>query len=163
MKPEALLQAYRQMPKDMGLPDMEIGRVSWECQRLASRPAVLAKIQGFQPDAAWIGFQDTNIFIDGGGVGESYPDTHGEVLSAECWNGKTRQSLHIRHDGHPEGAWLATCFQAGEGGDYLADGFALIATEKTLGKLKYRRYWKIDPERGAEVFLACFVGFGKSV
>ena len=162
MKPEELLQAYEQIPKDMGLPPMQIKQIESESKRLGSRQEVLGKIRDFQPEAAWFGFQSANIIFGSAGIEPFYRDDYGEVLSAECWNGKTQQSLHIRYDGNPDAPWLSTIFQLGKGDECLVDEYALVATDKQFGKLKYQRYWEIGGEQGATVFLACFVGFEKN-
>ncbi len=156
MKPEELLQAYQQIPKGMGLPEMRIERIESEPKRLSNKQEVLKKIHDFQPEAAWVGFQSANIIFGSLGIEPFYRDDYGEVLSAECWNGKTQQSLHIRYDGT---LWLSTTFQLGKGDEYLVDDYVLVATDKSFGKLKYQRYWKMGGEQGATVFLACFVGF----
>jgi len=187
MNLEELLSVYRKLreirddktkKRKNKLPEMHLAKVEMTRESIpASSPkdenlGPWKRIEKFQPVEGWLGFQSRNYaFTRGEGLPEPDPEEDGELLSAECVNGDGH-SLHLRQDGR--GAWIATTYIPGSGDAYLCDivlpvvaappqgdAAANESRSKTLGRLRYRRYWHIDPEHGTRPVAACFIGFGK--
>jgi hypothetical protein len=124
---------------------------------LPSAEAALARLDELKPLQGWVSFQSANRLIDERGVPDM-DDNTGQLLAAEACNADG-VSIHIRYDG--AGGWLLTQYHSSAGGPYLADIATQVAHKVRLGKyLRYRRFWHIDERHGAQVFAACFIGFG---
>lgn len=143
--------------KVAGLPPMQLYSLSVIPERFDSAAKAYAQLTKFQPTQGWVGFQSANRFFTDGQVPAMDGDT-GLLLAAEAVSANG-DSLHIRYDG--SGKWIATRHAAATGNDYLADCVEHIASSKGITKLRYRRFWRIDHEHGAEPFAACFIGFEK--
>lgn len=132
---------------------------------LASAEEAYRALEDFSPTQGWVGFQSADRSFTAGELPPMDNET-GQLLAAEAVNAKG-ESLHIRYDG--AGGWIGARYVAEVGGDRLADMVTHIANDKAndkvndkkLGKLRYRRFWRIDPEHGTEPCAACFIGFGK--
>ncbi len=128
---------------------------------LASAEEAYSALEDFSPTQGWVGFQSVDRSFTAGDLPPMDIET-GKLLAAEAVNAKG-ESLHIRYDG--AGGWIGARYVAVVGGDRLADIMVHFANGKTndkkLGKLRYRRFWRIDPEHGTEPYAACFIGFGE--
>lgn len=158
-----LLDLYRKVAaEDRRVPPIEPETYRFDpptprVEPYGTAKAAHAALTAFCPTQGWIGLQSANRLIDGSGVPEMNEDT-GALLSAEACNADGA-SLHIRYDGN--GRWLATEYRLATGGELLADIVTQVAHDPRLGRyLRYRRLWRIDPEHGARVDAACFIGFG---
>jgi hypothetical protein len=156
MNVEELLNAYRRVAeRGNRLPEMDSADVEMSCECLHSAVGAWESIVAFAPVAGWLGCQSQNRAFTA--TPPPAPDTTtGVLLYAECVN-SDGYSLHLRYNG--AGAWLLTRFTPHQGNTYLCDTVKLIATDSNLGSLRYRRYWQLDPQHGAEPFTACFIGF----
>lgn len=141
------------------LPRMEAGEVEIMTELVADHDEVVRQLKVFAPSCGWIGFQSKNSVFTNGVVTVPDEDDTGLLLSAECYNTVENESLHIRQDG--AGGWLLIRVEMRAGNSAFFDTVALVAADKELRWLRYRRYWHIDAEHGAEPFAACFIGFGE--
>ncbi len=161
MDATTLLDLYNRVRRGKSrLPSIHPNTTSLEAkpERLASAEDALARLVAFGPKEGWAGFQSANrTFTE---TPPAMDHTTGMMLAAEAVNA-AGESLHIRYGG--TGNWIATRYTPAAGGEYqyLCDTVALIAIDDELNRLRYRRYWRIDRERGAEPFAACFIGFGE--
>lgn len=158
MNVETLLNVYRQVIEcGNKLPQMSSADFKISSERLPSAMRAWESMVAFAPVAGWLGFQSKNQWFIG--PMPPVPDAAaGVLLYAECVNGD-QHSLHVRYNGAD--AWLLTRFTPRQGDAYLCDTVKLLATDPTLGSLRYRRYWRLDPQHGAEPCAACFIGFEK--
>lgn len=156
MNVEELLNAYRQVAGcGNKLPEMNSTDFEMSSERLPSAAEAWESIVAFAPVAGWLGCQSENRAFTANPP--PAPDRiTGVLLYAECVNSDSH-SLHLRYNG--AGAWLLTRFTPRQGNTYLCDTVKLIATDPNLGSLRYRRYWRLNPQHGAEPFVACFIGF----
>lgn len=160
MDAKILLDLYCKVRKQHALPEMEAMTVTLlppKSVRLKSAQTAWDKLNNFKPTQGWIGFQSVNASFTDGKV-TPMDGKSGALLAAEAVNAKG-QSLHIRYDG--AGDWIVTQYEIADGGEHLADRVTHIAHNNELGKLRYRRVWRIDAEHGAAPFAACFIGFGE--
>ncbi len=162
MNAQILLELYSTVAKgENRLPEMEDQTFTLKAillePPLASVEEAYKALEDFSPTQGWVGFQSANRCFTAGDLPPMDNET-GKLLAAEAVNAKG-ESLHIRYDG--AGRWFVTHYIAEAGDDCLAETVAHIANDKKLGKLRYRRFWRIDPEHGAEPYAACFIGFGE--
>ncbi|OGT90062.1 MAG: hypothetical protein A2286_03435 [Gammaproteobacteria bacterium RIFOXYA12_FULL_61_12] len=159
MDAESLLELYRQIGKqNYALPEMETASVSIQTDPFKSNEDAWKRLEEFKPSQGWIGFKSANrLFTQG--ILPAMDDETGSLLSAEAVNAQGK-SLHVRYDG--AGQWLVTQYGLAAGTEYLADTLVHIAHDNALGQLRYRRFWRIGDDGGAEPFAACFIGFGKN-
>lgn len=166
---EALRDSYNRLPEPHGLGRMELGRVTIDTKPIHCDPLQPAEsaaiidqaIRDFAPTAGWLCYQSQVIRL---GLDETQDerDDRGLLLSGELVNGNPA-SLHIRQNG--SGGWLLTYFTPDTGDRYLTDTLSLLAFERdperrsNPTRLRYRRYWALDPVHGVRQVAACFIGF----
>lgn len=155
MNATELLALYSKVPD---LPPMQLYSLSITPERINSVVKVYEQLVDFQSTQGWTGFRSANHFFTDGQILVMDGET-GPLLAAEAVNANG-DSLHIRYDG--AGKWIVTRYATVKGNDFLADSVEHIARIDTkLGKLRYRRFWRIGQKHGAEPFAACFIGFKK--
>lgn len=158
----ALLGLYNDLGKSFpALPPMERDTYGFitepKSERLETADAALERLRRFKPTQGWMSCQSVNLLLDGPDLPETNEQT-GSLLSAEACNADGA-SLHLRYDGAD--SWCATEYRPTPGGPYLADIVTQVAYKVPLGRyLRYRRFWRVDAAQGAQVFAACFIGFG---
>ena len=124
-------------------------------------PAVAwAQLQALAPLAGWLQFQSKVVTFAGGALPEPLP-AWGVLLDAACHDAAGRRIL-LRSLGAGQLALVIALPEIGETNSevMLVDDHHHLATGKAPGhKLCYRRYWRIDPDRGAVPYFAAFQGF----
>lgn len=106
------------------------------------------------PTQGWLQFQSLQCaFPDGLPKPEA---NWGLLLAAEAVNSQG-DSLIVGRDGH--GAWLLSRCIHGPEQPGLWDEVHHLAHNPDTGTLRYRRYWRLDPEQGYVQTRACFIGF----
>jgi hypothetical protein len=160
MNLEDLVDAYGRIADSHALPAMSPARLKVSRQSLDNPEAAWAALQSLAPLEGWLQFQSIVQCFADGALPEPEPDW-GWLLAAEAVDGEGRSHL-IRQDGH-RGLILVTCDPRPEGTEtLLADEVEPLATAKAPGRLRYRRYWRRDPEMGLAPALAAFIGFART-
>lgn len=165
MKLEQLHAAYRQLAPKHGLPPMQLAKLTVEPAQRPDDPAQLWQaIEDCAPDAGWLCFQSAVLRFEQGQLPQPTPEL-GYLLSAECCSADATRSHSLRQRG--DGGWLLTPFRHGVGEDLLCDQLSLVRHDagsgsnagQLPGRLRYRRYWRLDPQLGPCQAAACFIGF----
>ncbi|HDL50317.1 MAG TPA: hypothetical protein ENH33_10240 [Actinobacteria bacterium] len=153
-----LLAAYERLngslPAGLRLPIMRSGGCRVEPRRFDDPAALWEAFKALAPTQGWLQFQShQTAFFD------TLPDlqeTWGLLLCAEASDGDAN-SLSLVQDGR--GGWLLARFVHDERAPGLWDELRQLAHDPKVGALRYRRYWRLDPEQGCVQEHACFIGF----
>lgn len=144
------------------LPGMRYGGYSVSGETITRPDDVWARLTALDPRQGWLLFQSAQMpFLDG--LPERNP-AWGVLLAAEGYmeqDGAT-VSLALDQDGH--GGWTLTTYTHEGQGDDLYDELEQLTHNPSKtgpGKLRYRRYWCLDPDQGYVQAAACFIGFSQ--
>ena len=149
-----LLKAYNNIAKKYNLPEMNRGGFNPETRTISKSEEVWSSLEKCTPACGWLLFQSRQLsFVDGLPEPES---DWGQLLASEAVDIEGR-SLTLEQDG--TGGWLLTAHKHSKEGDCLVDKPTLLAHNPESGKLKYKRYWYLQPEQGYVQVAACFTGF----
>jgi hypothetical protein len=161
MNLEELAEAYGRIAGRHALPRVSPAHLRVSRQSLDNPQAAWTALQAVAPLEGWLQFQSIVQCFSGRALPKPEPDW-GLLLAAEAVDGEGRSHL-IRQDGSG-GMVLVTCDpNADEGGEtWLADEVEQLAAGKAPGRLRYRRYWRRDPEMGLAPALAAFIGFARA-
>lgn len=153
-----LLAAYGRLcraPVGKDLPAMLLGNLHREVRTYTEPVEAWSSLTANSPIEGWLQFQSHQAaFRDG------LPDPPagwGAFLTAEavCADGS---ALTLRRS--PTAQWVLVISRHSAPGPLLCDEVAHLTHDRKLGSLRYRRYWRLDPDLGAVQHAACFVGFG---
>lgn len=165
MTPLDFSNAYAAVAKAHGLPALAPARCRIQTRLLGDPENALTELQGHEPQQGWLQFQSHVVVFVAGDPPQPSSDW-GLLLAAETVDASGR-SIHLRQTG--AGGWvLVVCSPlngaAGAGADdlVLADQVTQLATGKAPGPLRYRRYWRLDPDIGATPAFAAFIGFDRT-
>lgn len=155
-----LVAAYNRIDSRHRLPGMAVARLSIAPTRHLDPGAAWAELQTLAPLAGWLQFQSKVVTFTGGVLPELLP-AWGVLLDAACHDAAGR-SILVRSQGAGQ---LTLVIATPDSEDtsskvMLVDDHRHLATGKAPGQaLRYRRYWRIDPDRGAVPYFAAFQGF----
>lgn len=149
-----LYESVRGRRPDLPALGPEVVAVDVSTERIPSATAVQAKILSFAPVEGWIAFQSANRWFRDGRLPLIEPAT-GALLDAEVVDAGGH-SLHVRYDGR--GEWLVTEYRLAPGSTHFTDLVTHVGPSD-VGWIRYRRFWRMSPELGADPFMACFIGF----
>lgn len=160
MSLEPLATAYARIVRAQGLPVMALRALAVKTRTVADPATAWAAFQTEGPVDGWLQFQSRVESFRGGTLPEPQPDW-GYLLAAEGVDGVGR-SLQVRPG--PGGALLLVIANPdGPGAEtLLTDQVEHLATRAGLGSLRYRRYWRQDPEMGPVPAFAAFIGFART-
>lgn len=160
MSLDALAAAYARVARAQGLPAMTLGTLAVETRTLTDPATVWDAFKAEGPKEGWLQFQSRVEVFRGGASPEPKPDW-GYLLAAEGVDGSGR-SLQVRPG--PGGTpLLVIATPNGPGADtFLTDEVEHLAARDGLGSLRYRRYWRQDPEIGPVPAFAAFLGFART-
>lgn len=149
-----VLDAYNEIAGDLKLPTLEQGGYTTELKSIADPNEVWSALAACAPAHGWLQCQSGQFAFTAG-----FPEQDtawGLPLAAEavCADG---DSLALGLDG--TGGWLLTRHHHLVAGELLHDEVAQLAYGSKAGVLRYRRYWRHDPEQGYVQVQACFIGF----
>lgn len=157
-----LLHAYEALAAKNCLPEVNIGALEADPADYEYPNAVYLRLQAFAPEQGWLCFQSVVAEFWRAADLPGPSRQSGAILTGECIN-TAEESLHIRQNGR--GGWRVTCYRPHAGENYLYDVVTLIAHEPSAQRmrnpkrLRYHRYWKLEPDHGIRPFAACFIGF----
>ena len=162
-------QALREMRdwKDTNpplFPDLQPAKLSVDVQTLTEPAAVEAALAAFKPKAGWVERQSRTACFD---AGELPPPQGGfdAIVSAELAGEGESLSVRLVANG-----WRLTTLSetANDDREWLMHDTTLAGVERlpasgtVFGRtLKYRVYWKYDPEQGWRQSAARLLGFGE--
>lgn len=157
MNLETLAAAYARIARAQGLPTMTLGALEVDARTLADPATAWDAFKAEGPQDAWLQFQSRVETFCGGALPEPEPDW-GCLLAAEGVD-QAGRSLQVRPG--PGGALLLVIATPdGPGAEaFLTDEVCHLATRAGIGSLRYRRYWRQDPEMGPVPAFAAFLGF----
>lgn len=147
-------QALRRSRAGHDLPDMRAAGLQQQRHVHARSDAIWAAFSTHAPVQGWLQFQSHQCAFQGA-LPAAAPDW-GTLLQAEA---VTAGGLCLAVRRRPGGDWVLVESRHDEQGDLLCDVVDHLAHDPTLGVLRYRRYWRLDPELGATQTTACFLGF----
>ena len=148
------LEAYDSIAQEERLAPMRRGGCEADSEIHGDPDALLAALRALEPRQGWWQFQSYQ-----GAFTEGLPaleEDWGVLLAAEAVSA-SGESVAVSLDG--SGGWRLTRFRHGAEGGMVWDEPELLAHDPRAGKLRYRRYWRLDPERGYRQEFACFMGF----
>lgn len=116
----------------------------------------LRALADLAPREGWCLFQSGQLAFRGGW--SDPPGEWGAILAAEAVTADGR-SLRLGRDGG--GRWAITVTGHDPGGEGFWDEVEHAASDPGSGKLRYRRYWRLDGQYGAVAVDVCFLGFSK--
>lgn len=149
-----VLDAYNDIADAFKLPALSRGGCRSEKTCLTDPDAVWPGLAARSPVTGWLQFQSKQLpFVDG--LPEPEPDW-GLLLAAEAVTA-AGDSIALCLDG--AGGWTLTHYQHLPDGDLLYDEPTQLAYDPKTGALRYRRYWRHEPEQGYVQVHACFTGF----
>jgi hypothetical protein len=157
-----LLRTYQALAAKNRLAEMSIAALEADPADYDHPDAVYHHLQAFAPEQGWLCFQSVVAEFWRAADLPSPSGQNGVILSGECVN-TAGESLHVRQNGR--GGWRVTCYRPHAGEKYLYDTVTLIAHEPSAQqlhnpkRLRYHRYWKLEPNHGMRPFAACFIGF----
>ncbi len=161
MSPQDLLTAYAEVALKHRLDPMECAALTIDSRTITDPVTAWDALRLLGPRTGWLQFQSWIVAFAENQLPEVQPDW-GYLLAAEAID-EAGRSLHLRQVGAGEFRLVvATPQTVGNAGQevFLSDRIAHLATEKAPGKqLWYRRYWRLDPARGALPYFAAFQGF----
>lgn len=162
MNPAQLMKAYALIAKKHGLTSMEQAGCSVSRKEFSDPIEAWRELQKFSPQQGWIQFQSQVTAFQNAQLPEP-DDDWGCVLAAETVDAQGR-AMHLRQS--PAGGWhlyLMTprdAADAATGEVYLVDEVKHLASKKAFGgRLRHRRYWRMDADSGATPAFAVFQGF----
>lgn len=152
-----ICDAYNRLARNHKLPAMGLQTLQVHTQDYADPEAAWKAWQQIAPEAGWLQFQsNVSVFAQG-----SLPRTEpgwGLLLEAEACHQDGR-ALQLRTLG-PTGLRLVIATPGHGHTEYLTDEVRQLATGKVgYDYLRYRRYWRLDSDRGALPVFAAFLGF----
>jgi hypothetical protein len=155
-----ILNAYQSLAAKHDLPKMKVGGYESACEAIATPADAWMRLAALDPRDGWLLFQSYQCsFL--AGLPEREP-SWGVPLAAEAYteiNGAT-VSIVLEQDGR--GGWILTRYTHTGEGVYLLDELKQLLHNPSKdgpGKLKYRRYWRLDGRQGYLQAAACFIGF----
>ena len=144
-----ILQQYTAIAEKHDLPLMNTGGCDIETCRHESAEAAWQALASAEPTAGWFQCQSAQqSFI---GALPAHQPEWGALLAAEVV-AADGDSLRIEYQ---NGLWRETRYHHRDDGDLLRDEVRQFL--HSGGQLKYRRYWRHDPEQGWVQSHACFV------
>lgn len=162
---EDLSNAYGRVARAHGLPKMVPARCRIETRHFEDAASALAAWQSFQSREGWLQFQ-SHVTIFERSEPPQPSDDWGVLLAAESVDADGR-SMSLRHTGGD--GWVSVlCTPLDDTATpsvddlVIADLCSILGTGKTPGKLRYRRYWSLDPDTGAAPAFAAFLGFDRT-
>lgn len=157
-----LSDAYARVAKRHGgLPEMALGKLAVSPPETLTPASAWDALKALNPVAGWLQFQSCVVCFEQGRMPEPESDW-GVLLAAEAADGQGRSYL-LRQDG--SGALLLIAATPGSidgTEEFLTDEVRQLATGKAPGRLRYRRYWRRDPEIGLVPAFAAFLGFART-
>jgi hypothetical protein len=162
MKIEQLCEAYNRIARQnrqYGLQTMECSDLTVTTEDLPTPEAAWTRVQALKPVAGWLQFQSWVKTFKDGQLPDPQPEW-GSLLDAELIDA-AGHSIRLRTVS-PAALRLVIAQPRSPGeesGPYLSDTVRQLGTGKAAGDLKYRRYWQLDPDRGAVPVFAAFQGF----
>ena len=137
------------------LPRMHAAGLQQRQQSFVGHAELWAAVTAYAPVTGWLQFQSHQLaFRDG--LPSPAPEW-GLLLQAEA---VTADKLSLSVHRPPSGGWALIESQHLPQGDLLCDCVHHLAHDPRLDRLRYRRYWRLDPELGTVQAAACFIGFG---
>jgi hypothetical protein len=159
MNIEQLCDAYNRIAPQYHLRPMERTNLSVTPEDLPTPEAAWSRLKELNPVAGWLQFQSQVKTFQDGQLPDAKPEW-GSLLDAELIDA-AGQSIRLRT---VSPTCLRLVIATGTGpsdgkGGFLADSVSQLGTGKAAGRLTYRRYWRLDPDRGAVPVFAAFQGF----
>lgn len=160
-----LCAAYNEVARkheEHGLLPMTCAAVQVETDDFDDPEIAWRALRDCKPMEGWLQFQSQVITFLAGALPEPDP-AWGCLLAAEAIDVQSR-SIHLRPSA-AGGLRLVIAGPADAAADaedvFLTDQVRHLATDKALGPLCYRRYWRIDPAMGVVPVFAVFQGFAR--
>ncbi len=157
MNLQQLAAAYHQVASRHHLPPMSVAGLEISTPAPMESATAWAELQAFAPVAGWLQFQSRVVAFNGGALPQPAPDW-GTLLDAACHDAAGR-SILCRSLGT---GLIALVIATPAPGDdpamtYLVDEVRHLATGKVPGAcLRYRRYWRSDPDHPEPGVRPCF-------
>lgn len=154
-----ILDAYNRLvdgTKHRQLPKLHRGGCSVEPMHYADSDEVWSALVSSSPRQGWLQFQSKQLAFD-----RELPvwkADWGMLLAAEA---TTVQGGSIALGLNGSGGWIVTHYRPLPDGNLLYDEPLQLAHDPELGALRYRRWWRCDPDQGFIQVFACFIGFDK--
>lgn len=162
MNATELCVAYAEVARKHKLPPMTRAALQVETYDFADPETAWRALRERKPIEGWLQFQSQVATFLAGVLPEPDP-AWGCLLAAEVIDGN-RHSIHARQS-ETGGLRLVVAKPADVAADandvFLTDSVCHLATDKALGPLCYRRYWRIDPAIGVVPVFAAFQGFAR--
>lgn len=155
-----LASAYQRVASRHHLPAMTVGGLVITSPPPMDTAMAWTELQAFAPLAGWLQFQSKVVAFTGGALPQPAPEW-GSLLDAACHDAAGR-SIQCRSLGAGQIALVTATPTSGEenGVTYLVDEVRHLATGKVPGaSLRYRRYWRPDPDNPEPGVVPCFVAF----
>ncbi len=150
-------QALRRTRAGGDLPRMQSAGLQQQHHSFDQPAALWAALSAHAPEQGWLQFQSHQLaFRDG--LPSPAPEW-GALLQAEA---VTADGLSLAAHRPPAGGWVLVESRHLEQGDALCDSVHHLAHDPRLGRLAYRRYWRLDPMLGAVQTAACLIGFDQN-
>ncbi len=144
-----LLEQYNQIAQQHQLPPMTACGCDIETREHRDAAAAWQALVSAEPMAGWFQCQSAQqSFI--GALPAHQPDW-GALLAAEVV-ATDDCSLHVEYH---SGVWRETRYRHRDDGELLCDELSQYLHNG--GRLKYRRYWRQDPEQGWVQSHACLI------
>ncbi len=139
------------------LPRMERGfPIFRPVEKFADPVDLWMALEACQPCAGWLQWQSCQLPFEG--LLPPPEKNWGMLLSGEVVT-PDKHTLALHRS--PDNQWTLTRIAHDPNGDGLWDEVLHLASNRSFGALRYRRYWKIIPDRGAIQTTTCFTGFLK--
>jgi hypothetical protein len=155
-----VLSEYQILAERHQLPLMQPGGYVANSETLEDPDQVWNRLSELRPSQGWLLFQSHQVPFTNGLV-EPKPEW-GVLLAAEAYGETAGASTSIALEQDGRGGWVLTRYTHAQEGDHLYDEPDQLAHTRGRpgpSKLRYRRYWRLDPELGYVQAVACFTGF----
>ena len=152
MDTQAILTAYNEIAQSNELPRMEPGGYQLHTESFDDPDRLWQRLLEHIPTQGWLLFQSWQGAFDSGLP--TPEDSWGLLLAAETVDA-AGESFSVAQDGR--GGWILSHCRHDPEATTLWDEVQHLTHD---GKaLRYRRYWRHDPEQGYLQDRACFIGY----